>query len=112
MIPLVPQAVAHPNHILETLKEVCEEYSLKLTTFPKECNLQNEWESFLCQLKSPKLFIAFHIQQHPGCCAILDLSYVHVDPHTYGNFDHAVQLVEEAASRAEFGAVMMTQVVK
>jgi hypothetical protein len=103
--------VAHPNLILETLGDLCKERGYKFESTPKELFPHNEWQEVHCYIETPEMWMGFSVQQHPGCCAILDLSYVKVKPWSQGNFDFAMQTVEEAAFNAGFAAVMMTQVV-
>ena len=103
--------VFHDNIILKTLPEVCEKVGMTFTSIPNCLTPQNEWDSINCKVFGKSFFAHFDLQQMPGCCAVLVLSYVKVRPWTLDNFDALVQLVEEGAHEAGFGSLMMSQVV-
>ncbi len=103
--------VLHPNLILETLKDICDERGYSLESVPKKLDRENEWKDVYCTIEGKEFQTRFDVQQHPGCCAILDLSYVKVYPWSQEAFDFVMQLVEEAAFNAGFATVMMTQYV-
>ena len=103
--------VGHPNLILETLKDVLDEKGFHFRSTPKELHGGNEWNSIHCAIDSKELGANFDLQQCPGCCAVLTVSYVRVDPWSFESFNYVLELIEEAAFKAGFGSVMMTQVV-
>lgn len=104
--------VDHPNYILETLAEIAQEKGYEFESQPdyKEGNF-NDWNAMYCRLHTPQTHVDFQLQQMPGCCAVLVLSYVKPRPYSQENFDAIVSLVEEAAKDAGFGSVAMTQCV-
>jgi hypothetical protein len=111
------RVVDHANHILEYLREVAHERGLHVFSDPREVVYVDDWGNvhvWIANSKedgTPKREIAeFRLQQMPGCCAILTMSYVHTNPK-YMTFAGAVELVCEAAKRAAFGSVCLTQVV-
>lgn len=50
------------------------------------------------------------IQQMPGCCAIMTISYVGVNPDTPETFTKTIGLITAAAKKAAFGSIVLTQV--
>lgn len=102
---------AHPNLILEAMREISKEQEFKFKSRPKELGGYNEWDQIDCALNTPKFNSSFNLQQCPGCCAVLIVSYMRLDPWTKGNFDEALKIIEQAAFQAGFGSVLMTQVV-
>jgi len=111
MLGKVQPQVGHPNLILETLKDTLTERGFEFESIPKELHAGNEWNSIHCKIGSDNLAGGFDLQQCPGCCAVLIVSYVRLDPWNFGAFDYVLKLIEEAAFNAGFGSVMMTQVV-
>lgn len=104
--------IFHDNLIVETMKELAQERGLKIVTNPKDLVLGHmDWDNVLCDLRGEDFEAQFQVQQMPGCCAILTLSYIQTHPYTQKNIDYAIQFVEEAAEAAGFGSVVMTQVV-
>ncbi len=103
--------VGHPNLILETLREILEERGFDFKSTPKELHGFNEWNIVHCEIHHKDLWAGFDLQQCPGCCAVLVISYVKTDPWSFGAFNHVLELIEQAAHEAGFGSVMMTQVV-
>lgn len=53
----------------------------------------------------------FQLQQMPGCCALMTLSYVHANPFTPENFLRIAEMVADRAKEGAFAALLMTQVV-
>lgn len=105
------RTVFHDNLILETMREIAQERGYKFKSIPEVLKGFNEWNSVNCAMFTKEFYVMFDVQQMPGCCAVLALSYVKPEPRTVENFDTVVQFVEEAAYRASFGSVVMTQVV-
>jgi hypothetical protein len=102
--------IGHSNIILETLSEVAEREGFKLhSDLPIGRDIG--WDEAQVRLESEDLYVGFQLNQCPGCCAILIMSYVNMDHFTQGNFDYVLQMVEEAAFEAGFGSLMQTQVV-
>ena len=103
--------VFHDNKILEAMHKLAIEKGFTFSSSPQHLNLDNEWDSVDSFIELEDIHASFQIQQMPGCCAVLTLSYVNVAPWSYDNFDTIVKLVEEAAFAAGFGSIVMTQVV-
>jgi hypothetical protein len=98
----------HPNFILEALTDIAgrEGYGLEVKAAGK-----HDWISMHCDLETKDFTSRFDIQQMPGCCAVLTISYVYPKPYTKENFDRTLEIVEEAAKDAGFGSIIQTQVV-
>lgn len=103
--------VDHPNFIIRTLRELGEELGYQLQISPKALNAANEWDNIFVTFRGKENQGQFHIQQMPGCCAVLIGSYIRVHPHSQKAFDETVNLIELAARRAGFGSVMLTQTI-
>lgn len=103
--------VDHPNIILETMKNLEGKHGFIFTSQPESFKHHSEWGMVECDLESDEFQSSFNLQQMPGCCAVLVVSYVKVWPLTQARFDRVLQLIEEAAKEAGFGSVAMTQVV-
>jgi hypothetical protein len=104
-------AVLHPNLILQTLQEVADEQGLEFNSVPQNLAEVGDWKQILVRLVGKDFRADFDVQQMPGCCAVLILSYLHCMPETQDIFDQVVQLVEDATFRAGYGSLMMAQVV-
>lgn len=107
--------VDHANHVLEMLREVCKEKGIRVQSDPKDLAYAYDWSKARVSLLSPARkypweIARFELQQMPGCCAILTMSYVNTQEKEM-NFAGAVELVAEAARRAAFGSLVLTQVV-
>jgi hypothetical protein len=103
--------LGHPNLILITLHELAEEQGFRFTSRPDQLHGFNEWNKIGCRIESENLGADFELQQMPGCCAVLTLSYLNVGPYTKENFDYIVKIIEDATFNAGFGSLVMTQVV-
>lgn len=105
--------VDHPNYILETLVEQARAKGFNIESQPDyREGVFHDWNPIYIRLESEKFpFVNFQLQQMPGCCAVLVLSYVKFKPFTQENFVEIVSLVEDAAKNAGFGSVAMTQCV-
>lgn len=109
--------VDHANHILEMLRDVCAERGMRCYSNPGDLAYAKDWNEAHVTLTSlnkdgkPHLDMAyFKLQQMPGCCAILTMSYVEYRKGKF-EFRDAVEYVEEAARRAAFGSMVLTQVL-
>lgn len=102
--------IDHANHITEMLHDIAQRDGYEFKSWPDD-SLGNDWKPIECALAGKEFAVRFMVQQMPGCCAILVLSYIRVNPYSQENFDKVVQIVEEAAKDAAFGSVAMTQVV-
>jgi len=109
---LDPGAFYHKNVILDTLREVAKENNLYFESRPRKLEGDQDWGRIEVGLGSTeqKFFESFQLQQMPGCCAVLTMSYLR--HHNPDAFDLIVQYVEEAAFRAGFGSMVLTQVWK
>lgn len=105
------EAVFHPNLIIDTLREIAEEKTGYFKSIPPEVHGFSEWGDIGCTLETMAFQANFQLQQMPGCCAVLVLSYVKLYPHTQENFVKLLDIIEDAGFRAGFGSIMMTQVV-
>src|SRR6266403_2204214 len=103
--------VGHPNLILETLPEVCEKLGWQLESNPKRLWGQNEWEPIYGRIRAKEFKSTFHLQQMPGCCAVLIASYVDPEPFTKKCFESLIQAIEDASREAGFGSLMLAQVI-
>ena len=103
--------VLHPNFILDALNELSQGDEFQFKSNPRKLDAEREWHDIFCNLDTKDIESHFHLQQCPGCCAVLIVSYVRVHPWTQKNFDVILQIIEEAAKMAGFGSVMMSQVV-
>lgn len=104
----------HRNIIISTLRDVATENNLGMWSDPNDDKKLgfDDWGQIHVSLRKDKdLFAHFMVQQMPGCCAILTLSYVDVNPFTRANFKEVTRLVEDAAKRAGFGSLALTQVL-
>lgn len=104
-------ALAHPNIIIETMKELGNKQGLEVYTTPRHMDGFNEWNTVNVELISEDIHAGFDVQQMPGCCAVLVLSYIKAEPFTLETVDTVIKFVEESARDAGFGSVVMTQVV-
>jgi hypothetical protein len=106
--------VGHPNIILETMLEVAQKegftFESDLDSYIGEDIGWAEVHGHLYGKEDIKK-ARFQLNQCPGCCAILVVSYVVVYPWTQNNFDKVIQIIEAAAFEAGFGSVMQTQTV-
>lgn len=106
----------HANHILEKLRNVVRARNLYMDSNPRELLHVDDWGRTIVRIAAPlknnKLLeiASFHLQQMPGCCAILTMSYVNTRPAMM-SFADAVEIVEDAAKRAAFGSIVLTQVI-
>lgn len=103
--------VGHPNLILETLPEECDKRGWKLDSQPKHLWGQNEWNNIFVRVAAPKFRASFQLQQMPGCCAVLIASYIDPEPRNPRTFDAVITAVKEAAYKAGFGSLMLSQVL-
>jgi hypothetical protein len=108
--------VGHANYILETMRDLAMQQGLRVYSTPKEILYVDDWGQ--CHVALTKLknghpwkdVARFQLQQMPGCCAILTMSYVEVDRCNF-SFEKAVEFVEQAAKDAAFGSLVLTQVL-
>lgn len=99
----------HRNIIRQTLRDVAVENSMQVF-FGRDFD-GDDWGQIHTTLRRDNRYYAgFLLQQMPGCCAVLTLSYVQTDPFTRKEFTNIVSLVEDAARRAGFGSLILTQV--
>jgi hypothetical protein len=107
--------VDHQNYITDMLRDLAKERGFWFNSKPEHSWGMNDWSPVQCWMGDhigPKKFKAnFQVQQMPGCCAVLVLSYIQVKPWSYELFDQIVEFVEVAAKNAAFGSVAMTQCV-
>jgi hypothetical protein len=101
----------HQNIILDTLKEQGTKDQFEVYTKPFQMEGYDEWNKAEVWVDGKDLNASFDVQQMPGCCAVLVLSYIKVNPFTYESVDRVIKFVEAAAKEAGFGSVVMTQVV-
>lgn len=106
------EVVGHPNLILETMWDIVEAKGYTFKSNPKRLQAFNEWDGISCWFAMEGLEATFKLQQMPGCCAVLTVSYVNVRPYTQENFDTVLKVIEEAAYEAGFGSVVLTQCVR
>lgn len=104
-------SVFHDNIILHSMKELSEAQGFEFESYPEELDRTIEWDKIGCAVSTTDFDAHFELQQCPGCCAVLILSYIKVCPYSKEHFDQVVEIVEEAARLAGFGSVMMTQIV-
>lgn len=101
----------HRNIIRQTLQDVAVENAIQVTFGFAGNNGFDDWGQIHTTLRHDgKYYATFMMQQMPGCCAVLTLSYVQSDPDTRREFKNIVSLVEDAARRAGFGSLILTQV--
>lgn len=103
--------IGHPNLIIKAMQDNQQEGGYEFKSQPANLEGATEWHPIHCTLEKDYMFASFSLQQMPGCCAVLVLSYIHPKPYTQENMDEVIKIVEQAASDAGFGSVMMTQVV-
>lgn len=103
--------IAHTNLIIPAMKDNQETGGYRFNCSPHEVEGPSEWDTIKCFLATEEMRGCFQVQQMPGCCAVLVLSYIKVNPSTQENVDEVIKIVEQAAYDAGFGSVMMTQVV-
>ena len=110
--------VDHANHILEHLRDVAAERGLKCFSWPDDLAYKADWREagvWLTKLNKkgePEYDVAqFRLQQMPGCCAILTMSYVETKQNEMTMLQ-VVELVAEAAKLAAFGSLCLTQVLR
>jgi len=101
----------HPNLITETLIEVCVEKGVAFAANPMVLSAFNEWDPIICKIKTKTCQAEFHLQQMPGCCAVMILYFLHPSPNTEKNFKEVLEIIEEATKRAAFGSLLMAQVI-
>jgi hypothetical protein len=104
-------SIFHDNLILETARELAQERGIKFRSAPENFVNTSEWGPVEAAIATDEMYATFLIQQMPGCCAVLTLSYIRPNPRTQETVDYVIQFVEEAAEAAGFGSVVMTQVV-
>lgn len=102
--------IDHSNRITEMLFKLADERDWKFTSNPLD-STWHDWQPCMCYIDNKDFEASFQVQQMPGCCAVLVLSYVQVKPWSYELFDQIVEFVEVAAKNAAFGSVAMTQCV-
>lgn len=107
----VTRMVGHPNLIIDTMRDLAQENGWKFESNPNRLWGENEWNDIHMHLATPTFKSNFHVQQMPGCCAVLIASYLRVEPYTQKNVDELIQIIETAAYNAGFGSVLMAQVV-
>jgi hypothetical protein len=106
------QLMDHPNLIIDTLREVCQEQDLDFRSRPEERVRGLDWEGIQCTFSDRETFVAhFELQQMPGCCAVLIIHHVRTNPFDRVTVDRALQLIEKAADHAGFGSLLMAQCV-
>lgn len=103
--------VGHRNYIIQALTENQQEGGYRFEAEPKEVGGQSDWDAIACFVKTATFEGNFCVQQMPGCCAVLVLSYIRTHPFTQETVDQVIAIVEKAAYDAGFGSVAMTQVV-
>lgn len=103
--------LAHPNLIIETLKDLGKDQAIEVYTNPREMSPAFEWRSISVGIEHKDFAAEFDVQQMPGCCAVLVLSYIKANPFNQDTVDRVISFVEAAAKEAGFGSVVMTQVV-
>ncbi len=108
----VRSTVGHPNLILETMPEVCEELGWVFASRPGKLNMYNEWDGIHARVEGKGFYSSFALQQMPGCCAVLTASYIDPEPYKPDEFRKVVQAIAEATRRAGFGSLILTQVIK
>ena len=106
-----PVRMGHPNLILETLAEVAKERKIEFFSVPQFLDGRNEWDEIYVELKTKQFVAQFQLQQMPGCCGVLVVFYVNVNPWTKENFQKVLKSIAEAAYQAGFGSLLMAQVV-
>lgn len=98
----------HGNHIAGVLKENIEALG---GTFHGNELPGNDWVDQYIGFRIGEFAARFQLQQMPGCCAMMTLSFVQTFPESQKNFNTVAELVGQAAREAKFALVMMTQVV-
>lgn len=98
----------HRNIIQQTLREVAFENDFDLGIRPEF--LMDDWQDVILRMHRDGFDFNCHVQQMPGCCAVLIASYFGVTPWTKKAFAEAVEYIEQAAYRAGFGSLMLSQV--
>jgi hypothetical protein len=101
----------HRNYITKMLRDMAKREGYDFESDPHDTCKRSDWCDVTCGLETPRFRATFHVQQMPGCCAVLVLSYIRTQPYTYNNIDEVIRFVEEGAKNAAFGSVAMTQVV-
>lgn len=117
MIPEEQRTVVdHANHILRELRNVVEGTKFSVYSNPKDLAYAHDWDGVYVSLtvrtayNTTKDVAVFQLQQMPGCCAIMTVSYLRVDNRVI-SFTETMEIIEKAAKRAAFGSIVMTQVV-
>lgn len=107
----------HANHIIKKLKEVALGKGMYMNADPNNLAHGQDWNKSIVTLAIPtknnkKLIpvAEFQLQQMPGCCAIMTVSYVRTRLAVM-SFEDAVEMIEDAARRAAYGSVVLTQVI-
>lgn len=111
----VRMAVDHPNYMLELLHDfIVKDHEGQM----KVGGIGDDWGRQHVMFNMPGLKEGdkawgghFQIQQMPGCCALMTLSYVYPDPFTQENFQKIADMVADRAREGAFAAILMTQVV-
>lgn len=102
----------HANIILETMKQNAEERGYAFDSIPGELYRHNEWSQVHCRLETKDYASEFQLQQMPGCCAFLTVSYLNTNPRRDRDvFDSVLQHIEAGAFDAGFASLCLTQVV-
>ncbi len=113
--------IDHANHILRELREVVKGTEFSVWSNPKDMAGGHDWDSVYVYLTVPNknklawnkkdLDVAvFQLQQMPGCCAIMTVSYLKNDYRVI-SFVETMAIIENAAKRGAFGSIVMTQVI-
>ena len=103
--------IEHRNLIIQAMKDNQQRDGYECNCSPHEVNDATEWDAIQWFVKTDAIRASFQLQQMPGCCAVLVLSYVHTEPCSQEAIDLIIKIVEQAAYDAGFGSVLMTQVV-
>jgi hypothetical protein len=106
--------IDHRNHIVRELYNVVEPTDWEIDA-KKSILETNDWDSKQVELvkfdgNKGTPAARFQVQQLPGCCAVMTLSYVQYHAKL-SSFVEVTRIVEEAAKRAAFGSLMLTQVI-
>jgi hypothetical protein len=98
--------VDHANYLPQFLTKVVTQAGGKVWfKGPK-----GDWDVKFAMIHFDDYEAQVQLQQMPGCCAIMTMSYLAPRPYSQKNFLRTVQLIEEAAKLSAFGSVCLTQV--
>lgn len=98
----------HSNYMPEILREKFTELDGKMFIGGQT---DNDWGMMHVRFSVDEGFAGgFQLQQLPGCCAIMTLSYVQLREDTQENFSRIVKIVEDAARDGAFAMLMLSQV--